>query len=64
MNVPVLVHHRASLGDTILLWPMLRAMVAEHPGAGLVRFASDAGKARLAGRQVGVTPVDAETRGF
>lgn len=54
--------HRGALGDSILLWPLLRLLVAEH---GHVSFVADASKARLAARFIsGVEPVDAEQPRF
>jgi hypothetical protein len=60
-----LIHHRAALGDTVLLWPLLRALAfrAGPPApkeVPRVAFASDAAKARLASRFLGIEPVDAE----
>lgn len=54
--------HRGALGDSILLWPLLRSLVASH---GRVSFVTDASKARLAARFIpGVEPVDAEQPRF
>ncbi len=54
-----LVHHRAALGDTILIWPLLRALRAGNRSG--VTLASDASKARLASRILGIDALDAET---
>lgn len=54
--------HRGALGDSILLWPLLRSLVATH---GRVSFVADGSKARLAARFIpGVDPVDAEQPRF
>ncbi len=39
--------HRGALGDSILLWPILRSLVAAH---GRVSFVTDCSKAHLAAR--------------
>jgi heptosyltransferase III len=57
----VWVFHRGALGDSVLLWPMLRAMVGEGCHVTLV---SDASKAQLAARELGITPENAEQRRF
>ena len=44
------VLHRGALGDSVLLWPLLRALRSRGP----VTLASDWSKARLAARFVGV----------
>lgn len=55
------VFARGSLGDTILLWPVLRAWVR----MGIrVHFVADGSRARLAEREVGVRAHDAEQRKF
>ena len=61
-----LIHDRAALGDTILLWPLLRALVASTgplppKAARRIAFACDAAKARLASRFLDVDPIDAES---
>lgn len=54
--------HRGALGDSVLLWPLLRSLVATH---GRVAFVTDGSKARLAARFIpGVDPVDAEQPRF
>ena len=54
--------HCGALGDSILLWPLLRSLVAAH---GRVSFVTDASKARLAARFIpGVDPIDAEQPRF
>jgi len=54
--------HRGALGDSILLWPILRSLVAAH---GRVSFVTDCSKARLAARFIaGLDPVDAEQPRF
>ncbi|QYK48129.1 MAG: glycosyltransferase family 9 protein [Phycisphaeraceae bacterium] len=56
------IFHRGALGDSVLLWPLLRSLVAAH---GRVAFVTDASKARLAARfNPGVEPVDAEQPRF
>ena len=54
---PAWVFHRGALGDSVMLWPMLRAMARAGRTVTLV---TDDSKARLAARNLGVTPVDAE----
>lgn len=55
------VLHRGSLGDSVLLWPMLRHLrrMEEH-----VSLVTDDSKARLAERWVDVEPVSAEQDWF
>ncbi len=54
--------HRGALGDSILLWPILRSLVAAH---GRVSFVTDCSKARLAARFIpGLDPIDAEQPRF
>jgi heptosyltransferase III len=57
----VWVFHRGALGDSVLLWPMLRAMAGQGAAVSLV---SDGSKAKLAARELGITAVDAEQRRF
>jgi ADP-heptose:LPS heptosyltransferase len=57
----VWVFHRGSLGDGILLWPMLRAMTS--PGS-RITLVTDGSKARLAERELGVVGLDVEQRRF
>jgi len=57
----VWVFHRGALGDSVLTWPMLRAL--RERGAEVV-FVSDGAKARLAARALGVEGVDAEEPRF
>lgn len=56
-----LVHHRAALGDTVLLWPLLRALAAQRASARGVALVSDAAKARLASRFLEIEAIDAES---
>ncbi|MCW5767855.1 MAG: hypothetical protein KIT19_04165 [Phycisphaeraceae bacterium] len=59
---PAFVFHRGALGDSILLWPLLRSLVASH---GRAAFVTDGSKARLAARFIpGVDPIDAEQPRF
>lgn len=61
-HAPAYVFHRGALGDSILLWPLLRSLVATH---GRVAFVTDGSKAKLAARFVrGVDPIDAEQPRF
>lgn len=54
--------HRGALGDSILLWPLLRSLVALY---GRAAFVTDGSKARLAARFIpGVDPIDAEQPRF
>lgn len=53
--------HRGGVGDSVLLWPMLRSLMREH---GRVVLVSDAEKAQLAARALGVEAQDAEQRRF
>ncbi len=55
------VFHRGSLGDSVLLWPMLRALKARGERVVLV---TDGAKARLAARELGIDGIDAEQRRF
>lgn len=52
--------HRGALGDSVLLWPMLRVLRAEGP----VTLVTDGSKADLAARHLGITGRDAELRRF
>lgn len=56
-----LVHHRAALGDTVLLWPWLRALAAQRASARAIALVSDAAKARLASRFLEIEAIDAES---
>lgn len=59
---PAFVFHRGALGDSILLWPLLRSLVAAHERAA---FVTDGSKARLAARFIrGVDAIDAEQPRF
>ncbi len=58
-STPAWVFHRGSLGDSVLLWPMLRALKARGEHATLV---TDGAKARLAARELGIEGIDAEQR--
>jgi ADP-heptose:LPS heptosyltransferase len=51
------VFHRGALGDSILLWPILRALSRDSTEVVLV---SDASKAALAARTLGIRALDAE----
>lgn len=57
------VFHRGALGDSILLWPLLRALREQHARVTLV---ADGSKARLASRFLGdgVIGIDAEQPRF
>jgi len=57
----VWVFHRGALGDSVLLWPRLRAWVRAGSRVVLV---TDKAKARLAEREIGVRGVDAEQPRF
>jgi heptosyltransferase III len=59
--MPTWVFHRGSLGDSVLLWPMLRAL---RPGHGPLTLVTDGAKARLAARELGIDGLDAEQRRF
>ena len=53
----MLVFHAGALGDHVLLWPLLRTLARDGHRVALV---SDAAKARLAARAIGVEPIDVE----
>ncbi len=55
------VFHRGSLGDSVLLWPMLRALGARGER---VTLATAGAKARLAARELVIEGIDAEQRRF
>lgn len=55
------VFHRGALGDSVLLWPALRACARRGSPVVLV---SDAGKARLAARYLPLIPLNAEQDRF
>ncbi len=57
----VWVFHRGALGDSVLLWPMLRHLVRSGERVVLV---TDRAKAALAEREIGVVGIDAEQRRF
>lgn len=57
----VWVFHRGALGDSVLLWPLLRALVRRRRAVTLV---SDLSKARLAEQTLGVRAVSAEHKRF
>jgi heptosyltransferase III len=57
----VWVFHRGALGDSVLLWPRLRA---ETRAGREVVLVTDGEKARLAQRELGVRGVDAESARF
>lgn len=61
MTERVWVFHRGALGDSVLIWPTLRAL--RERGAE-VTLVTDGAKARLAARVLGVRGVDAEERRF
>lgn len=58
---PAWVFHRGSLGDSVLLWPALRALLAAGERVTIV---ADGSKARLAARELGIEGVDAEQARF
>ncbi len=61
-HAPAYVFHRGALGDSVLLWPLLRSLVASHSRAA---FITDGSKARLAARFIpGLDPIDAEQPRF
>ncbi len=49
-----IVFHHGALGDSVLTWPLLRALPA-------CTFVAPSGKARLAAKYLGVTPIDIDT---
>jgi len=53
--------HAGALGDFVLTWPLLRALVR---GGAEVTVVADGAKARLAASWLSVRPVDAEQRRF
>jgi ADP-heptose:LPS heptosyltransferase len=57
----VWVFHRGALGDSVLLWPLLRA---ERRAGRVVVLVTDGGKALLAERELGVIGIDAEQPRF
>lgn len=61
MRERVWVFHRGALGDSVLIWPMLRA---KRERGAEVTLVTDGAKARLAARVLGVRGVDAEERRF
>lgn len=56
-----LVVHAGALGDSILLWPLLRALVRRGDR---VVFAANPSHSRLAAEELGVTPLDIDRLGF
>lgn len=50
------VFHQGALGDSVLLWPLLRALAASGP----VTLVTDGAKGRLAARELGVEAVDGD----
>ncbi|MFG0285084.1 MAG: glycosyltransferase family 9 protein, partial [Phycisphaerales bacterium JB039] len=54
------VFHRGGLGDSVLLWPMLRAIKRTGP----VTLVTDGSLGRLAQRWLGVEPVDGQQMRF
>lgn len=58
------VFHRGALGDSVLLWPLLRRLAARRHGGGGVALVTDESKARLAAQELGVRGVPIETRTF
>ena len=57
----VWIFHRGALGDSILLWPLMRALRRKKRAVTLV---SDASKGALAHRELGVRAVSAELKRF
>lgn len=55
------VFHRGALGDSILSWPLLRALKATHDE---VVFVTDRSKSELAAAELGTALADAEHRDF
>lgn len=55
------IFHRGALGDSVLLWPLMRALVRRR---GAVTLVSDLSKAKLAEQALGVRAVSAEHRRF
>jgi hypothetical protein len=60
-SVDALVIHAGALGDSVLLWPLLRAVRASRR---TVAFAARAEHARLAARVLGVVPLDVDAPAF
>jgi ADP-heptose:LPS heptosyltransferase len=58
---PLWVFHRGALGDSVLLWPLLRAARAQGRAVTLV---TDGSKARLAQAELGIAGLDAEQARF
>jgi ADP-heptose:LPS heptosyltransferase len=58
---PAFVFHRGALGDSILCWPLLRALQATHDE---VIFVTDRSKSSLAASELGTALADAELRDF
>lgn len=54
------VFHRGALGDSVLLWPLLRDRQCCQPTA----LVTDGSKARLAARELGIRGIDIEQRRF
>ncbi|QOJ00386.1 MAG: glycosyltransferase family 9 protein [Phycisphaeraceae bacterium] len=61
MSTPLVVFHRGALGDSVMLWPWLRAAAARRPAVTLV---TDREKAALAASVLGIHGADAERREF
>mgnify|MGYP000252025480 CR=1 FL=1 len=57
----VWIFHRGALGDSVLLWPLMRALRRKRRAVTLV---SDASKGTLAQRELGVRAVSAESKRF
>lgn len=55
-----LVFHAGALGDSVLLWPMLRRLRR----AGRVTLVTDRAKGQLAGRELGIDAIDSERPRF
>lgn len=58
---PAWVFHRGALGDSVLLWPRLRALML---GGHAVTLVTDRSKGRLAAREIGIDAVDIEQERF
>lgn len=58
---PVWVFHNGALGDSVLLWPMLRALRA---GGATVTLVAPGSRARLAAAELGIRPLDLEQPRF
>ncbi len=57
----VWLFHRGALGDSVLLWPLMRALTRKNMAVTLV---ADAAKGALAQRELGVRAISAELKRF